>query len=465
MNYKRIFCTLTAFSIFLTQYSTAFSDVSDWASETIKKAEQMGIVPQSIQNTKAQNAISREEFCAVSLKLYENISGKPAPQNKVSPFTDTDSSIIASASELGIIKGRGNGIFDPYSTITRQEFCVMLSNVITAIEQKPYISDTKKVSEFDDSNMVSEWAKDAVESIVSNNIMTGSLKPDGKRLLEPLKTTSREQAIVMSVRFAENYSVFKSEQPEDEQDGNDQIENEQNNNQDGNINNDKENNQQNGNTQNNNNNNANKEDIEDEKQEENNNSQQNETSDIKVYDNIILPEEAASLSKEERMTRIFGKPQMGFKSKQEAEINMTEIVVNVWKLQKDNTKKEGKIKLKVNRNLALVYQKIFDEIFESEECFPIKDAGVYAWRANTRSEHRYGTAIDLNWNENMECYVDEFEEVTQIITGSHWLPYEDPYSIPADGDVVRIFKKYGFAWGGDEWSKKRDYMHFSYFGT
>ena len=50
------------------------------------------------------------------------------------------------------------------------------------------------------------------------------------------------------------------------------------------------------------------------------------------------------------------------------------------------------------------------------------------------------------------------------LTGSHWSPGSDPYSIPADSAVVRIFAKYGFSWGGT-WNSKKDYMHFSYFGT
>ena len=32
------------------------------------------------------------------------------------------------------------------------------------------------------------------------------------------------------------------------------------------------------------------------------------------------------------------------------------------------------------------------------------------------------------------------------------------------GDVYNAFTKYGFAWGGNAWHSKRDYMHFSYFG-
>ena len=63
------------------------------------------------------------------------------------------------------------------------------------------------------------------------------------------------------------------------------------------------------------------------------------------------------------------------------------------------------------------------------------------------------------------CVKDADGNVTQITCGSYWKPGEDPYSIPAGGDVVRAFAKYGFAWGGDAWTSKRDYMHFSYFGT
>ena len=69
-----------------------------------------------------------------------------------------------------------------------------------------------------------------------------------------------------------------------------------------------------------------------------------------------------------------------------------------------------------------------------------------------------GLAIDINPNENCEI------RGGVITTGSYWKPGEDPYSIPADGDVVNAFKKYGFGWGGN-WRSVKDYMHFSYFST
>ena len=100
------------------------------------------------------------------------------------------------------------------------------------------------------------------------------------------------------------------------------------------------------------------------------------------------------------------------------------------------------------------------EIYNGDERFPIKDAGCYSWRTG---EHSQGTAVDINWEENMEATINADGSLTPT-TGSHWSPGVDPYSIPEGGDVYNAFTKYGFAWGGNAWTSKRDYMHFSYFG-
>ena len=439
---KKIYSAFLAAAIFgaATIPAGAFTGVSDWAKPSVNQAIAMGIVPDSLQDTQASKAISRAEFCEVAVGLYESISGQTASTNTVSPFTDTDNEVIAAASALGIVSGRGNGLFDPYSTITRQEFCVMLCNVTRAIDGKSNIVETNLIANFPDGDMVESWARADVETIIHDEIMTGILDLDGVTRLKPLATTSREQAMVMAVRFADHYGVQNDGQQETDNDyiipEEDDITQSPDN------------------------------DIE---TPENGNhdyeTPEDEMQDYEIPYNPILPEEAASLTKEERLIRLFGKDEIGFESQEQAESAMTEITVPVWRLQSDGSKRVGQMTLNVNANLALVYQAIFEEIFSGNEQFPIKDGGSYAWRTNTRSEHRWGTAIDLNWNENMECYIDELGNVTQITTGSYWQPEEDPYSIPADGDVVRAFAKYGFAWGGDAWTSKRDYMHFSYFGT
>lgn len=54
-----------------------------------------------------------------------------------------------------------------------------------------------------------------------------------------------------------------------------------------------------------------------------------------------------------------------------------------------------------------------------------------------------------------------------IYAGECWLPGENPWSIPPDGSVVRIFNAHGYTWGGNGWPdhSPKDYMHFSYLGV
>ena len=51
----------------------------------------------------------------------------------------------------------------------------------------------------------------------------------------------------------------------------------------------------------------------------------------------------------------------------------------------------------------------------------------------------------------------------KVLAGSYWKPKKDPYSIPNNSQFVKIMKRYGFYRGA--WGKRKDYMHFSYFGT
>lgn len=164
----------------------------------------------------------------------------------------------------------------------------------------------------------------------------------------------------------------------------------------------------------------------------------------------------------EKCIRVFGTevpdPRRYYQSADEAYSHMVTITVPVWDYaDSTHTTKVTKYKyLTVHENMADSIQTIFEEIYNGDEQFPIKDVGCYRWEYG--SEHMPGLAIDINPNENCEI------RGGVITTGSYWKPGEDPYSIPADGDVVNAFKKYGFGWGGN-WRSVKDYMHFSYFST
>jgi hypothetical protein len=141
----------------------------------------------------------------------------------------------------------------------------------------------------------------------------------------------------------------------------------------------------------------------------------------------------------------------------EAAQYMQTVTVKVWDIGADGIKVTKEMKLTVHKWVAQDVLEIFDEIYNGPEQFPIHAVGGY--RSGT-GEHGKGTAVDINWNENYEIYNDG-----RITCGTLWEPGVNPYSIPLDGDVVRAFRARGWGWGGTDWSRKQDYMHFSYFGT
>jgi len=148
-----------------------------------------------------------------------------------------------------------------------------------------------------------------------------------------------------------------------------------------------------------------------------------------------------------------------FASRSEADGNMKNIIVKVWNLNSQGEKVASEAVLAVNKNVAGDVVKIFEEIFNGPEKFPIKSVSGYAFRDGS-SQHSNGTAIDINPNEN---YFVTWEG--KILSGSFWKPGENPYSIIPGGDVVRAFNRYGWHWSPDmKWPNGADYMHFSLTG-
>lgn len=141
-----------------------------------------------------------------------------------------------------------------------------------------------------------------------------------------------------------------------------------------------------------------------------------------------------------------------------AAAQMTSVTVRVWDFDATGQKVTKTMTVQVHRNLAATVKAIFEEIYNGKERFPIHYLGGFSYGG--RSEHTIGCAIDINPEENYYYNPNTGEQV-----GKYWKPGEDPYSIPLDGEVARIFEKYGFRQGAYWNSGARDYMHFSYFGT
>ena len=122
--------------------------------------------------------------------------------------------------------------------------------------------------------------------------------------------------------------------------------------------------------------------------------------------------------------------------------------------------KKTTMNLTVHVKLAAEFKAIFKDMVKAK--FRIKSSSTcaYVWKniigTGTVSQHSYGLAIDVNWDDN-PCFYNTNVNVTNGYGG--YKPGTNKFSVTQK--VINIWKAHGFYWGGD-WTGKKDTMHFSY---
>jgi len=172
-----------------------------------------------------------------------------------------------------------------------------------------------------------------------------------------------------------------------------------------------------------------------------------------------------NMTTEGRRIALFNDPNKTyFASSAEASPYMTTITIPTWRIGQNGQKVSATETLTVHKLVKDEIALIFQEIYNDPERFPIKAGNIGGARFSDTLRHSWGCAIDINPNENYYCQVVNGQ--ARALTGSHWSPGTDPYSITPGGSVVRAFAKYGWGWGGQGWSGGYyDYMHFSILPT
>ena len=152
--------------------------VSEWAAPEIREVLDLGFIPDNLQNqysadiTRAEFAETAVRFLAMQFHIsadevcsyYLNLTPPPATENgePFRWFSDVDNVYVTTAYLSGIVKGRGNGIFDPDSPITREEAAQMLYNTyrIYAEEDSIMLAD---LSYFSDCAAIFLWRQDCFD--------------------------------------------------------------------------------------------------------------------------------------------------------------------------------------------------------------------------------------------------------------------------------------------------------------
>ena len=201
---------------------------SNWALEELAEADAMGLIPDSLRDADLTKPITRAEFAAVSVKVFEALTTIKAPAGTDDPFTDTDDPEVLKAYGLGITNGMSDTTFEPDRLLNREQAATMLTRVFKKVNLSGWTLDTdgtfnaqfKTMFEmpelFGDDQYISSWAKDSVYFMAANGIIKGMGNDEnGKPTFAPRDVTesqkaigyanaTRQQALLIAVRMAKN---------------------------------------------------------------------------------------------------------------------------------------------------------------------------------------------------------------------------------------------------------------------
>lgn len=200
----------------LNNYPTgSFNDVkpNDWFAPAVDYCSKNGLFFGTSDTTFSPNQfITRGEFITV-LGRMEGIPETTPTQTK---FKDVNPAKfyaphIRWASEANIVAGTSDTTYEPDEKIRREDLARMLHNycIVKGIEL-PKVSE-KTYHDFKDANKVDEWAKDAINWIISTGIMQG----DEKGLLNPRDNTTRAEVAQIMMQFSKALETLENEESND----------------------------------------------------------------------------------------------------------------------------------------------------------------------------------------------------------------------------------------------------------
>ncbi len=216
---KKIISLIMVFSFIMSTAVFAQNEytASDWAVEELNAAAENNIIPDSLANEDLRKNISRKEFADVCMQSYFALGGEDVEVSE-NPFTDTEEENVIKAYSLGLVNGVSDSEFAPDDELTREQAAVMLTRVFKKTqllgwsleEDEKFILEYDEllveVQDFDDSDEISDWAKDSINFLISKEVVAGV----GDNMFAPADSITREQAIIIADRL---YNKINEETP------------------------------------------------------------------------------------------------------------------------------------------------------------------------------------------------------------------------------------------------------------
>jgi hypothetical protein len=197
---------------------------SEWARSELERAEKLDLIPEKLKNADLTKNITRAEFAALSVNVYEKLTGIKTIPSSAETFADTEDEEVLKAHNTGLMIGISENTFEPESLLTREQAATAMTRVLKRAyisgwkfsEDQNYTLVFKMPKKFADDKKISGWAYESDYFMTANGIILGtgdnnfSPKSEIKDEKKDEKNNSYanatiEQAIVIGLRLTETF--------------------------------------------------------------------------------------------------------------------------------------------------------------------------------------------------------------------------------------------------------------------
>lgn len=192
------------------QAQNRWGKASGWAEEGLQGAVDNDMYPEAFDGADLSKDVTRAQFAAVAVHLFERLYGNAVPPAPPDTFTDTSDPNVLKAFSANLVSGVGGGRFAPDESLNREEAASMLARVFKKLfwagwtlegdaAYTQHVLDSEGVPPLADDAQISGWAKPSVYFMVKYGIISGV----GDNRFAPKDMASAEAALLIGNRMYE----------------------------------------------------------------------------------------------------------------------------------------------------------------------------------------------------------------------------------------------------------------------
>ena len=167
-----------------------------WAEQGIHEMASLGVISGTGEDRYDMDAnLQRGDLAAMLFRLSNGDAEYTSSFEDV-PADKYYAKSVVWASEVGIVRGDGNGRFRPENSITREELAVVLFNYANLLHLDTSVN-SGALNDFTDGGQTNGWAQDGMAWCINHGILSGR----GGGILDPGAKITRAETAVMLQRF------------------------------------------------------------------------------------------------------------------------------------------------------------------------------------------------------------------------------------------------------------------------